>query len=543
MENDRTRETLPFVYDVVVVGAGPCGLAVAARLKERTPSALFTDEEHDRYHWINRHAKQASIKNKKTGQIKPGKQDKASDTSPSILVLDSSGDGWMTKWNRLFEELEITHLRSPMFFHPDPHDRDGLLAYAHAQGRDCECIEIAGCVGKELSKHQTKKRRKKAGGLAPARPPVTVDERDRKDYFAPPSDLFRKYCSFVAERYGLLEESLIKFAKVDDIDYGMVSALDNTKEMFTVRTNAATYHARSVVLAVGAGNKPTIPAPFPESGCECACHVFQSMADTLPLPSKSRRTNVLVIGGGLTSAQVTDKAIRQGVQQVYHLMRGPMKVKPFDVDLSWMGKFRNHEKAVFWSADSDEERSELVKNARGGGSITPRYQKILQQHQASGRLSLHTNTTVLHQEWNEETKKWKIQTEPALDLPEFDHIYFATGVQSDVSRLDFMKTIMEKHPVECYDGIPALTDDLMWKKDIPLFMTGKFAALRLGPGAGNLEGARTGAERIVWALEDLLHDEETVEESEMKYEQDGLPDLRRYQIGLGSRFESLAIEA
>lgn len=29
-------------------------------------------------------------------------------------------------------------------------------------------------------------------------------------------------------------------------------------------------------------------------------------------------------------------------------------VKPFDVDLSWMGKFRNHEKASFWSADTDE---------------------------------------------------------------------------------------------------------------------------------------------------------------------------------------------
>lgn len=154
-----TTTDLPFVHDVIIIGAGPCGLAVAARIRERTPSALFTDEEHDRYHWINRHSKNASIKNRKTGRVRgPGQE--LSDT-PSILVLDSSGDNWMTNWNRLFAELDITHLRSPMFFHPDPHDRDGLLAYAHAQGRECDCIEIANCVGKELSKHQMKKRRKK----------------------------------------------------------------------------------------------------------------------------------------------------------------------------------------------------------------------------------------------------------------------------------------------------------------------------------------------------------------------------------------------
>lgn len=156
-------DSLPFIYDAIIVGAGPCGLATAARLRERTPSAIFTDEEHHRYHWINKHAGHANIKNSKTGQIRPLAADKSrpepTPQEPSMLVLDSSGDKWMSKWNRLFSLLEISHLRSPMFFHPDPHDRDGMLAYAHSKGRDCDCIEIAGCVGKELSKHQMKKRR------------------------------------------------------------------------------------------------------------------------------------------------------------------------------------------------------------------------------------------------------------------------------------------------------------------------------------------------------------------------------------------------
>lgn len=45
-----------------------------------------------------------------------------------------------------------------MFFHLDPAERDGLLSYAYFNGRENEMREIKGCVGKELSKHQRKKR-------------------------------------------------------------------------------------------------------------------------------------------------------------------------------------------------------------------------------------------------------------------------------------------------------------------------------------------------------------------------------------------------
>lgn len=47
----------------------------------------------------------------------------------------------------------------------------------------------------------------------------------------------------------------------------------------------------------------------------------------------------------------------------------------------------------------------------------------------------------------------------------------------------------------------------MWRDDIPLFFTGKCAGLRLGPGAGNLAGARMGAERVAWKVEELLGSE------------------------------------
>jgi len=53
-------------------------------------------------------------------------------------------------------------------------------------------------------------------------------------------------------------------------------------------------------------------------------------------------------------------------------------------------------------------------------------------------------------------------------------------------------------------GLPLLTNDLLLSSNIPLFITGRLAGLRLGPGAANLEGARMGAERIAWKICELL---------------------------------------
>ena len=172
------------IADVIIIGAGPCGLAVAARLREETPSALFTDEEHQRYHWIKRHSGRMALvqaHNRDSKRVRADKYKRPGETherqvakcdarcrqeisasQPSILVLDSTGDRWMKKWDRSFKRLQIPHLRSPMFFHVDPRDRDGMLAFSRETERETELWEIPGCVGQEISKHRKKKQRSKA---------------------------------------------------------------------------------------------------------------------------------------------------------------------------------------------------------------------------------------------------------------------------------------------------------------------------------------------------------------------------------------------
>jgi len=107
------------------------------------------------------------------------------------------------------------------------------------------------------------------------------------------------------------------------------------------------------VLAVGPG-KPNL------NGLESKGQCHSSQIRSFPAPSiaaklRARQTvNILIVGGGLTSAQIADLAVRKGVDKVWLVMRGPYRVKLFDVDLEWVGKFRNFEQAAFWNAESDE---------------------------------------------------------------------------------------------------------------------------------------------------------------------------------------------
>lgn len=409
---------------------------------------------------------------------------------------------------------------------------------------------------------------------------MEINERDRKDYFSPSTKLFADYCSSIASRYGLDGPGQIAQHEVSDIKYDIVHEYSEIDKIFTVSTKEGkTFYSRTVVLAIGPGGAKIFPWQLSSVEEMGACHSLD--IKTFPSPNVKARiknhqeTNVVVVGGGLSSAQVVDMAIKRGITKVWFFMRSELKskhalkvgemqdgrnmltsetVKHFDIDLPWMGKFRNYEKAVFWTADDEEgkpslqsphhnkccqtdilnsiaERLQMIQKARNGGSITPRYLKILKQHVACRRLSMHTHTVIVSKEFDPSSKTWTLTTDPPIpDLPRIDYIYFATGAKSDVSALPCLQSMNRDYPIEIMQGLPCITDDLMWKKDIPLFVTGRLAALQLGPGAPNLEGARLGAERIAWSLEEILEDKDGSKEEE--------PSLLSF-AGLGNRYAGL----
>ncbi|KAI2619898.1 hypothetical protein GGR54DRAFT_630461 [Hypoxylon sp. NC1633] len=349
----------------------------------------------------------------------------SSNAGLGLLALDATNDHWMTR---------------PMFFHIDPAERDSLLAHTYRNNRDSELIELQSCVGKELRKYQRKKRERT--GRQPGTEP-TVDECDRNDYFVPSTPLFASHCGCLMDRYHLRGDMV--------------------------------RHERIVVLAVS-GNPPQIPN-MPTEGTHVVTHVMQ--IKEMPSPRVRAKmdakltTDIVIIGSGLTSAQLADLAIRRGVDEV----------KPFDVGLKW---------------------------------------KILDRHISSGRLCLLQNTTIQEKKWN-----------ASPTLPQIEHVYFATGIQSNFERLLFLKSVCSDYPMESCGGLLCITENMAWRDDVPLFVAGRLAALQLGPGAPNSIGARSGAEKIASSIQDIMGARESGIDTDSGSRQ------FNYLTGRGSRYDAL----
>jgi cation diffusion facilitator CzcD-associated flavoprotein CzcO len=168
---------------------------------------------------------------------------------------------------------------------------------------------------------------------------VEIDERDRKDYYSPSTDLFADYCNSVIDRYGLNNPNLIKKEEVAGMTYDYLPERGNGPvsgdKIFTLTTTSGLkFYSRAVVLAIGAGGAgvskifPWKPSS-PEEGSNACCHsmdikTFPSVNVRTKIQSR-QQTNVVVVGGGLSSAQLVDMAVRKGVTKVWFLMRSDLK--------------------------------------------------------------------------------------------------------------------------------------------------------------------------------------------------------------------------
>ncbi|CBQ73007.1 conserved hypothetical protein [Sporisorium reilianum SRZ2] len=699
-------------FDLVFIGAGPAALAVISRILETRPAALYTEDEHRHLHFTHRQRKPALIPSKvakasktskasisrelqeqtRRGSKKRGKalwnvdSDNACpcDGRIKILVIDKLGEGFLGLWRRNFRALGISHLRSPMFFHPDASDFDALIAYANQQGQAGEgtpdqvidlieqriaagknsstprgkasrrrskgkrstspegepcskasrlpdLIEILGVVGKEKSKHKRKQQLQQAkehhaSAVAATSTKVHVNERDRRDYFTPSSALFDSFTRQLEQKYrvqssdgcGLdtwpsisqffdseaeerssvagatdlnpqqgvgLEESPVTTLKgiVKDLvwfdgskqtvqdDFGNHSSgfLLELADGVGGRANkddGVVISAKAVVSAVGFGGVPMIPAylsssstsnqtattpatPPPACGpgwmhSSCLASLPFPQPPALPPTAPARARTMVVVGGGLTSAQIVVRALEEGYDKVIFLTRGHLKSKPFDVDLGWVGRYSNYLKMQFWQNEDVQERLTTLRAARNGGSVTPTYAKVLARLQALGRVEIRTHTTIasafyaspachdgrlqrrdeerngseqedglvenpVKEELDDADRQWSLELRTSTDGGNLktiraDYLCVATGAKIDFSGLPFVHHLQKTHPVRLVGGMPLITADLEYRRDVPLFVTGAYAGLQIGPAAGNLGGMRDSADRIANRLLELL---------------------------------------
>lgn len=395
------------------------------------------------------------------------------------MVIDARGDKFLTQWDAQFNACQIPYLRSPMFFHIDPSDIDGMISFAHLNKREKELMEITNVVGKEFSKHQQKRIKQKLklnDGI------VDINMRDWKDYYRPSTKLFHDYCAEVVARYGL--QNSIAQDEVVDIEHKLIQSGEDSGKGFVIRTmSGKVYGCKFAVVASGHRGKinypPSIcPNPqFPHGSCHTT-HLFSNQVKFLDLQyfANPKRKNVVIIGGGLTSAQLAHVACHDPtVDTVYLIFRSGIKIKHFDFHLDWVAKYKNVKKSSFYNLDTNELKYEMMNDAREGGSINPEYYKNIKQHVKNGRLKWLTETQVVEQEWEEDTWRLLLKNKlgKATSLYKIDYVYYATGIQADIESLPFMRTMFNQNPIDVCNGYPSLTDNLQWNKEIPLYMVGK----------------------------------------------------------------------
>lgn len=199
--------------------------------------------------------------------------------------------------------------------------------------------------------------------------------------------------------------------------------------------------------------------------------------------------------------------------------------------------------STFWKADSDAERVEMMKLARGGGSVNPEYKEVLRNLVKAGKVVINEFTEIGEATWREETARTRLRLDGREGVSEVDvdHVVYATGSVANISAVAALRPLLDAHPIDVVGGMPCLTRELMWNDEVPLFVSGRMGALRLGPAAPNLEGARVGAEFIAGKISRLVS---AWRDSHESFGEDLAGEMNMGRLGLGrqNQFDLLTLD-
>lgn len=380
---------------VVIVGAGPQGLAAALHLLTRDPGL-----RHD------------------------------------LVVLDPTG-GWLRAWNDRFARLGIEHLRSPGVHHP-------------------------GCDPYQLGTWSL------GEGLASELP-----------YALPSTEAFRRFCSHLVAEAGL-DEHVVP-TRVRAIDAGR----DTTRLLLADRT---TVEAARVVVATDPAHRrlphwvtDALPGP-PDR----LAHGDDVDLRGLHLAGE----HVAVVGGGLSAGHLAVGAVARGAT-VTLICRRALRERMFDTDPGWLGP--KHLDRFHRLADP-ARRLRMALDARDGGSMPPWMTGRLRDLRHAGALRLVAPGRICgaHRTRDPDRIRLVLADETSIDA---DRVWLATGSQPHIRADRITTTLQRTHPTLVVDGWPVLDRHLRWP-GTNVHLLGRLAMLSLGPAAGNLWGARTGATRI-----------------------------------------------
>jgi NADPH-dependent 2,4-dienoyl-CoA reductase/sulfur reductase-like enzyme len=198
--------------------------------------------------------------------------------------------------------------------------------------------------------------------------------------------------------------------------------------------------------------------------------------------------HVVVVGGGLTAAQLVDQALERGAHPTL-VTRRPLVPREFDVDPGWMGpKYL----AEFDRVPDRSERVRRALEARGGGTVPPLVLEDLTSRVRCGSVRLVEGVAAVLAV--ESGGSWCVELVDGERL-HADRVVAALGSRLEVREDPLLGPLVDTGLIPAEGPVPCL-DDALRVHGTQIHVMGRHAIAELGPAAGNLSGARRAAERI-----------------------------------------------
>lgn len=307
--------------------------------------------------------------------------------------------------------------------------------------------------------------------------------------------LFQAHCRHVIDAHDL--ESFWR--------RGRAMALRRDAGVIRVETDIGEIRTRNVVLAMGMGDRairPTWARKLQDAGAP-VCHVFDPSFRREAIP---KDLPALVVGAGLTGAQLALALAEEGVEAVTLVSQKQLAISPFDFDPCWLGPKCRGRRA----GESSGAWERRIEAARKPGTITPELLESLREQMGKGRLRLRVgevaggecrdSTVILNGAFAEATAEGTGSEAKECRGLAGGAAILATGFEPRIVAGPFLETALAEFDLKVTPaGRPDLSGDLRWAPGI--WTAGALAEMVLGPPARNIIGARHAARAIVAAVE------------------------------------------
>ncbi len=299
-------------------------------------------------------------------------------------------------------------------------------------------------------------------------------------YFRPSLALFRAHSQHVVRANGL--DGL----RVRGRAHGLAACSGG----FRVETEGGSLESRKVLLALSASDSPLWPAwgrALKEAGAPLD-HVFEPTFDRGSLPEI--RSGV-VIGGGITAAQVALALAERAPGAITLLTPHAPRVHQFDADPGWIGPLqldRYHRERDMAG------RRAMIRGARHKGSMPPDVHREIRRAVGQGRLAVRV-ASVVEASLTDDIVSLHCEGGHTISA---DRVVLATGFEAPRPGGELIDRAISDLGLRCAScGYPVVDASLQWHPGI--HVTGALAELEIGPVARNIIGARLAAERLTSA--------------------------------------------